>query len=128
MAKRTYFKLPSGFLRSFRKLNVKTPETYEEMRDESARKTCCGIDCCEGKIILPTPSGGVYHIYVDDLTENLVVENSANGESSSVAASQGIFADDAAAAAGGVIINQMYELSAGNTYGLPAGIFKRRKA
>lgn len=38
------------------------------------------------------------------------------------------FADDSAAATGGVPVGEFYELSADNVYGLPEGLLKRRIA
>ena len=38
------------------------------------------------------------------------------------------YASDAAAGAGGVAVDEVYELSAGNDYGLPEGLFKKRKS
>lgn len=42
--------------------------------------------------------------------------------------SVGIYADDAAAATGGAAIGEYYELDNPNSYDLPAGLIKRRKA
>lgn len=43
-----------------------------------------------------------------------------------VVAIAGEYASDAAAASGGVSIGEVYELTAANIYGLPAGILKKR--
>jgi hypothetical protein len=41
---------------------------------------------------------------------------------------QGAYSDDDAAGTGGVTVGQVYELTADNIYGLPAGTLKKRTA
>jgi len=41
---------------------------------------------------------------------------------------KGSFISDAAAAAGGVAVGEIYETALGNLYGLPDGVLKRRKS
>lgn len=45
----------------------------------------------------------------------------------SLAPIKGAYASDAAAGADGVAVDELYELTAGNVYGLPAGVLKKRK-
>ena len=40
---------------------------------------------------------------------------------------KGVFDNDSDATANGVILNEIYELSTSNTYGLPEGLLKKRK-